>query len=530
MTAPDTISLPESAGNPEAPATGGFHRPSSLLRNTGWSAIATVALLASRFVTNIAVARLLGPKGTGVVAYDLWLVEIGTALAGLGLNSTATRFVADLHGQARPGEAQAIARWLHRRYCAITGFSAIFLVLIQPVFGHKITPHSTAIGLYFSLQALSIFYLAYLAGGQQFHQIARLNALSGLLLVVATAIGGHFGGAFGVLLGYAASALPGASLSLALLYGTKPDVRPDRKLRRRCARYAVSTWIATLLSMLVWSRVEIAFLQRYWASESIAMFTVGLTLASLATQGPLLLTGPLLPHFAQRVGEQDRKGIVSVYGSGTLLLAATLFPLCTGLASITPIVLPLLYGNAFRAAVPTAMVLIAFSALSFANVGSALLYARERSGFIALSGALGAVLSIASGFIIVPRWGPWGAAWSRAFVQTSMIALGTWYISKRLACPVPFRAIGKVLGAALAAAGISYAIGRVIADVRGVLLAVPAAAISYLVCIKYERVFREADLAMALRVADRLPRRMGQGLSTGLTWLSGHDESIGGRL
>jgi hypothetical protein len=99
-----------------------------------------------------------------------------------------------------------------------------------------------------------------------------------------------------------------------------------------------------------------------------------------------------------------------------------------------------------------------------------------------------------------------------------------------VACPVPFRAIGKVLGAALAAAGISYAIGRVIADVRGVLLAVPAAAISYLVCIKYERVFREADLAMALRVADRLPRRMGQGLSTGLTWLSGHDESIGGRL
>jgi O-antigen/teichoic acid export membrane protein len=275
--------------------------------------------------------------------------------------------------------------------------------------------------------------------------------------------------------------------------------------------------------MLVWSRVEIAFLQRYWASESIAMFTVGLTLASLATQGPLLLTGPLLPHFAQRAGEQDLKGIVSIYGGGTLLLAATLFPLCIGLASITPVVLPLLYGNAFRAAVPTAMVLIAFSALSFGNVGSALLYARERSGFIALGGTLGAALSIASGFIIIPRWGPWGAAWSKAFVQTSMIALGTWYISKRLACPVPLRAIGKVLGAALAAACVSYAIVRVIADVRGVVLAIPAAAITYLVCVKYGRVFQEADLAMALRVVERLPRRMGEGLGTGLNWLYRHD-------
>ena len=67
---------------------------SSVLRSSLLNIAATAVSLACGFLVNIAVARLLGPAGSGTVAFMLWLAIAASAIADLGLPQTVLRYLA----------------------------------------------------------------------------------------------------------------------------------------------------------------------------------------------------------------------------------------------------------------------------------------------------------------------------------------------------------------------------------------------------------------------------------------------------
>jgi len=496
---------------------------SSLFRKTGWSAVATVTWVSSRFVTSVAVARLLGPKGVGELAYLMWLAEAVSTLTNLGVQFTVTRFVAELHGQARPSEAVILVRWLYLRYLARLALGALVLGAIGTLSRDRSATSAVwlCLAANFVLQGMAAFYIAYLAGQQRFDVTAWLNAVASIALVLGVTAGTLLFGMAGALVGYAAGTLPHAALSLRLISRTRSHAQLGPELRRRCLKYGMFTWLAVIVSAFVWSRVEIFFLNRYWDTQTIAMFTVGLTLAALATQGPMLLCGPLLAHLSERRGAGDVNAIRRTFATATRLLALMLFPLSFGLASITSVLLPFLYGNAFRPAVPSAMVLIAFSALAFANVGASVVHAMERSWFIALGGLAGAVLSLTGCMLVIPAWGAWGAVWSRAAVQSSMIALGLWYIFRHLSCPIPLLALAKTLSAALLSAGVSYSIVSLASKpALALTLAVPAGALAYLIAVRHLKIVQPDDLRLLERTLEAIPVRFSAPVARVSGWLT----------
>lgn len=495
----------------------------SLLHKTGWSALASVGPIGGRFLLAVMTARWLGPEGAGRLAYLLFLAEAIATLTGFGLQSSVTRFVADLEGQGQRVKAEALTHWLYSRYLLLAVLGAAILAAVPPAFGSRAVPADLWLWLggVFLAQALGAFYIAYLSGRQRFDLAARLNWYSGLILVAGGMLGTVFFGLAGTLAGYLAGSLPPAVLSLRLLGRAHRNTSPvlDRDLRSRCLRYAMFAWLAAMVSTLVWSRMEVFFLERYWGAQAVAMFTVGITLSALATQGPMLLSGALMPHFAESAGLRDSQALRRAYAAGTRLLAVLLFPMCLGLASLTPVLLPALYGNAFRPAVPSAMVLIAFSSLAFAGVASALVYGSGRSWFVAASGLSGAVLSLAGCLLVVPVWGSLGAAWSRSLVQTAMVALGTWYIARKLSCPAPIRALGKTLLAASLAAGSSYLIVSVADGLASVAPAIAAAAVVYLIAVRRLAILEPEDVRVIRGALDKLAgaARWPRGIRT--TWI-----------
>jgi O-antigen/teichoic acid export membrane protein len=472
-----------------------------LAQQTGWSALGSFAIIASRFIIGIVIARLLGPNGTGRLAYLLWLAETMNVVASFGLQTTAARFIADLRGQGSQNGVSALAHWLYVRYFALALIGSTLIAVCASLADFDEIRLWQILAAYFLMQSLGNFYTAYLSGNQRFDVIARLNLTSSLVLILTTTVGTVLFGLGGAVAGYLAGALPNAIPSFRLFWahiGYPGEVQKEvqKSLRRRCLKYAVYTWAAALVSAMVWSRIEIFFLNQYCGAHMVAMFTVGMSLSSLATQGPLLLTGPLMPHFANLVGTGNQRALCSTYANSTRLLAAMLLPLCFGLVSITPALLPLLYGRSFAPAVPTAMVLIACSALSVATVGSSLIYGMERSSFIAAGGAVGAALSLLSCILVIPRWGTWGAAWCRCGVQTSMILLSFWYIQTRLSCPVPWRALARTFLAASVSAIPSYLIVRGCAGLGGITAAILLGACAYIAAARYFRVFGLEDMQL----------------------------------
>jgi O-antigen/teichoic acid export membrane protein len=129
-------------------------------------------------------------------------------------------------------------------------------------------------------------------------------------------------------------------------------------IRVRASRYALYAWAGALSSAFVWSRAEVFFLNRSAGSAAVGLFSVGVTLANLASQGPMLLTAGLLPYFAQAFGKGALAEMREAYASATRVLAFLVFPACFGMAAVLPTLLPLLYGRPFAGALPAATILV----------------------------------------------------------------------------------------------------------------------------------------------------------------------------
>lgn len=494
----------------------------SLLKKTAWSAIASISSTIGRLISSIILARMLGSTGMGQLAFLIWLLEITNVTTGLGLQNSLVRYFAELQGQGRSREADALAQWIYMRYLgtALLGGIVIIIFFIKSTQYGNLENAVILMVILFFTQGLAAINNAGLIGRQAFDKLAWVNIISSVLLVVGQLVGAWWAGVVGALVGYIIGAIVPAILSISLWGGldaSKEIMNPV--LRRQVWKYALNTWLAAIVSALIWSRAEIFFLERYWGPHEVAMFTIGMSFSALATLGPQLLTGSLLPHFAQLCGSQDRSAIQRTYAMATRLVALFLFPLSFGGAAVTPVLLPWLYGSDFIPAVPVAMVLMALSALGFASVGSSLVYGLGHSSFIALGGFLGAVMMLSACSWVVPEHGVWGAVWVRCWVQCSMIGLGTWYIACRLNVAVPLRELGCIAIAALLCAVVAGLLIKLCLTTWMLLVAIPAGAAAYMVALKYLHVLNPADSAALDALLLRLPAKPRGWLMPWLVWL-----------
>lgn len=476
-------------------------------RNSLFSTMAGLGTALGSLFSMVLVARLLGTTGTGQIAYALWIVTLAVTFIDFGIYQSLTRYLPALSAESGDETARALGAYLLRPALAFAGFGALgfgYWALTAPE-GRTVAPTTWGmIGLLFLLQLVASFGLGALRGMQRFDLAAKLTLASLALQLLAVAAGAQLGGVNGALLGYCAGQiLPIAALGRIVRH---PAVA-DKALRRRVMRFALFAWAGALTLTLVWSRLEILFLEHYHGIETVALFTAGFTFANIASQGPLLLTGALLPHFAESHARQSLEQLRSTYATATRVMALLLFPTCFGLAAILPALLPLVYGQAFAGALPAGEILVAGAAIGASGaVGSQMIYARERSDFIFLSGLVGAVLSVAACFAVIPQFGLVGAAWARLAVHGFMVAYGSWFIWRRLDCPIPFVALTKMLAAALLCAAAARLLIVVIANpVLATAAAVAAGALVYVLAIRLFAALPLQDIARLGSFAARLP-------------------------
>src|SRR5262245_25292913 len=96
---------------------------SSFLKNSVLGALAGGAAALASFLSSIAVARALGVRETGSVAYVIWIVWMLAPFVDLGLSSAVARFLPFLCGRGQYDVAKRLERNLARRL-AISVFAA----------------------------------------------------------------------------------------------------------------------------------------------------------------------------------------------------------------------------------------------------------------------------------------------------------------------------------------------------------------------------------------------------------------------
>ena len=486
---------------------------SRFIRNSLFGTLAGLSGTLGNFLSSLVVSRLLGVDRAGSVALAVWAVWLGTTLFNAGVPFTLARYLPEVGAQEGEMAARQLAARLLRPFAAFASLPtlagilyAIWLVrsgAADPAAPLRDPVICILVGLNTTTQSLGDYARSALRGQHRFDRIAGLSAGSAMLQIAALGVGSALFGTRGAVAAYL---LASVVLLLVLRDLTGPVGPPQRALVGRMLRYTRFRWASDILGFLVWSRIEVLFLQLTWGVGSIGLFTVGMTLANLAVQGPLMLTWALLPQFAELHGRQDRDSMRRLYATGTRLLAFLVFPACFGLAAGLPVLLPLLYGQAFAGAIPAAELLVCAASVSaIAAVGSNLVWGLERSDVDFYASLIGACLALIGGLVLIKPFGDAGAAASRAITQASAVAISSWFLAVRLGFAIPVGALLRLLGSALACAAVARGILIMEGGLPGLCLAIPAGALTYIVAVRISRALTAEDVAKLRGALRALP-------------------------
>jgi O-antigen/teichoic acid export membrane protein len=261
-----------------------------------------------------------------------------------------------------------------------------------------------------------------------------------------------------------------------------------------------------LVATFAWARTEIFFLELAWGSHTVALFAASVTFANLATQGPLLLAGGLLPHLSRQAAAGTGGKLEETYAISILTLAFLIFPACLGTAAIAPTLVPLVYGQDFAGAVPsTTILLCGAAATASSSVAFTYMLAVERTRFALVTGGAAALVVAIVGLTVIPTYGLLAAATARAATQAAVSIATILYLWRVLRCPTPVIALLRLFVAAVMCAIAARACVMLVPGIRGLVLAVGAGALVYAIAVRVLRAMPASQAEPLLNALKILP-------------------------
>ena len=471
------------------------------------STIAGVGSLVFGFTSSVVTARLLGAHGTGLVAFAIWFGTTASTVAGLGIQNILLRYM----GTATDGQPAGgnIARALLAPFSIATIAATLGMLGWA---GYQYTLGDTEMtAMWIATAAFSLIFayasisIAAARGVRDFAGSARQVFYGCLLQVPFVVAGAYFFGAAGAMLGQMIRHLPTA---LALgKYTAGPPPAPG-VVTPAIRTYGRNTWFSSMIGLFVWTRIEFVFLGFNHEVADIGYFAVGMTLAGLVVQLPEQMSAALMPYFGRHHDNNDVEQLERSYKRVFRWVGLFIFPVCFGAAAIMAEFLPLLFGEAFIPAIPSATILVGTACITAMTIfPSAMIAARERSDFFLWGSPSMAVAMIVLLALVVPSGGAIGAAIVRGIVHAAWLILLSTYCWRRLSMRPPIADLVKIAASAAICALVALLILQMQGGIFGLLLAVAAGGVTYLVCLRLTSAIPGEDVEMlSHNLTSALPR------------------------
>lgn len=458
-----------------------------------WTAIHTAVSLPLAFVANAIVARSLGVSNYGNLAFLTAILGLSYAFANFGFSNALIQRGSRAEAGGRRREADDLLR-------RSLGFHSMIELPILVVVALGLTRgepwwEAVAVGTAVVLTcllsgaALSITIENRTAAGAKLAIFVNL-ALQGASVLTA------------LLLGSASAVWAVRTLvpALALGFGLLLLDRERRKvvLRPRLPlglgrvfwRYALASWAAGLIGLLVFSRSEIFLLQAFGKTGALGLFALAFGLSYQITAPVDAMLHALLPAVAGILSSWPERAL-QTFERSTRVSALLSGGLVAVAVPTLVFAVPFVYGDAFASAawlfVPLAVV-SAFQSVN--NPVLAFVNGRQRGGLILKTNSAALVVNVGMALALIPSFGAWGAVVANVFGQ--LVVLVVLAVAEPLAMTHGGRGLillyrpfllGVVIAGASLAAGdvlrsLSPALTPVAAFVVGALLYVVAVRLS----------------------------------------------------
>lgn len=379
------------------------------MRDISVSFAATGAIQVVNIATGLLAARLLLPEGRGeLAAIMLWpgiLAEIGI----LGLSDALLYYAAK--GGAAPRQLFASAA------LPLAGLSVVLILIgiaIVPLVHHDDSAAVQAIAVWY-MSYIAIYYVGLLAFAMfQGHLdllawnwlriLVPLGYLAFILVLAAADVT--------TVAGFAAANL--ATHLVAALVGLWVMARrgwlgfePRRALARSLVVYGFKVHVGEVLNSLR-QRLDQALVALLLPAADLGLYVVALTMANAPMFLVATVANVAFPKMSQQATAGGRTEVFGRYLRLALVIAVLI---AVGLLAVAHWVLPLLFGEAFRPAVPILQVLLlGLPAHALKIMLMQALKAWDRSLVISRGELAGVVVAASAMLVLLPRFAILGAA------------------------------------------------------------------------------------------------------------------------
>jgi O-antigen/teichoic acid export membrane protein len=358
-------SVPEEKHN--APLTG---------RRLAFGAVAmgvsSVLKIAIQLVMLPVMARLLGPGEFGLYALALPTVTFMQMLADGGLGNSLSR---------EPESSKEIwttAFWLMHGICAALAALVVGWSFVLAYLAHQ--PRLPAI---MSTLSLSLLLMASASlSGAKLMRRARMAAvpiadlvssLIGALLGVACAL--HHAGAWSLVVQYLSS----FTIKALILNIAAPHF-PDFKLNMRALRPHLAVGGAIVggkLSEFMGRLFENVLVSRALGAPMLGAYSFGIQTTRFLCEAA---SNPCWASLYVQAIRSGREEVIKIYYNLSRLLGFILFPATILISASAPLIVPMLLGASWRAAIPVIEIILpSYAILVICNQSTAMLYAYGRS-------------------------------------------------------------------------------------------------------------------------------------------------------
>lgn len=402
----------------------------SYLHNAWWMLIEKVVKLATTFILLGLIARELGPEEFGIYSLFFSIVTLLWVIGGLGLDNILLKEFSQ-HGQ----QSQKLfsTAFLTRTLCCTVLFITSSALILFDCFSTLSTPQKTSALIFLSSLFFynSATYYSYFQANSQSKIVAKISIVALVIssLVKIYLLVGDFG-----LVAFSISHLIDIALNYVLLVILlrHEEIKLrfaafDRQVLRKIM-YPAWPMLASNVLIIVYTRLDQFMIAKLLPSSDLGVYSAAARIAEAYLFVPALVATSFYPMLAR----DNTRNTAKLYFDLILFSA-----LGTGamVAVLAPFVIPLLFGEQFKDAVPLLNIMI-ISTL-FSVMGSACtnyMIINNRPYVRLIRTALGLLTNVVLNLLLIPRVGIIGAAYATLISQIVASWLGNALTEKTRLC------------------------------------------------------------------------------------------------
>jgi stage V sporulation protein B len=414
--------------------------------------INNVIVVISAFVYTIALTRLLGKSGYGVVSTGLaWLNVLG-GIAAFGIPYAVVKLVSKYIALKKSEEVKSVLR-ISLRYLLTSAliFSATLALLARLVAADiyhdsNLTNVFRVVALMIPPSMLMFALLNIFQGFQKFRYSLLTESLSSVLRVpiaIAMVIAGYF--ATGALLGTAAGLILGCILGFFLLSKIKLKASKGGgdKLSQEIKAFALPAWLGGIAwTFLLWYGTLL--LGHLVNMQEVGLYSSAFAISSFLLYVPGIIGAPLFPLVSELWTLKDRKRLASTVKISIKLIFTILMPLIAAAVVFPEFILLLICGKEFVAGANVLRIFsLALFFLSIKGINDTILSGIGRPDASAKINASAMALAIITITPLAWLYGIHGTAAGFLGVQIFASCLGALYVTKLTGLTYPLVMLNK---------------------------------------------------------------------------------------